>query len=63
MFKQFTENINGNQGYLLFSLFVFLVFFIIATVLLIRMRKTHVSYMSDMPLEDGQLESYNPQQL
>jgi len=27
MFKQFTENINANQAYLLFSLGIFFVFF------------------------------------
>ncbi len=52
MFKQFTEHIDGNQVYLLFSLFIFLVFFIVVTLLLLRLRKQHVDYMSDIPLND-----------
>jgi hypothetical protein len=52
MFRQFTEHINGNQIYLLFSLGIFLVFFIVVTILLIRLKKQHVEYMSDLPLED-----------
>ena len=59
MFKQFTENISGNQVYLLFSLFIFLVFFILVTVLLLRMRKQHVDYMSDIPLNDSVEETPN----
>ena len=52
MFKQFTENISGNQVYLLLSLFIFLIFFIVVTVLLLRLRKQHIDYMSDIPLND-----------
>lgn len=52
MFRQFTEHISGNQVYLLFSLFIFLVFFIVVTVLLLKLRKQHVDYMSDIPLQD-----------
>jgi cbb3-type cytochrome oxidase subunit 3 len=52
MFKQFTEHIDGNQAYLMFSLFIFLVFFIVVTLLLLRLRKQHVDYMSDIPLND-----------
>lgn len=53
MFKQFTENISGHQVYLLSSLGIFLVFFILVTVLLTRMRKSHIEHMSDLPLKDG----------
>lgn len=53
MFKQFTENISGHQVYLLSSLAIFLIFFILVTILLIRARKAHMQYMSDLPLEDG----------
>lgn len=58
MFKQFTENLSGNQVYLISSLGIFVVFFIVVTVLLIRLRKQHVDYMSDLPLEDS--ESFSP---
>jgi hypothetical protein len=57
MFRQFTENINGNQVYLLSSLGIFLVFFIVVTILLIRLKKQHVDHMSDLPLEDGLVNS------
>lgn len=63
MFKQFTESVNGTQVYLLFSLAIFLVFFIVVSVLLIRLRKQHINHMSDLPLEDGNGESFNPYQL
>lgn len=53
MFKQFTENITANQVYLLFSLGIFFVFFIVVTVLLIRTRKPYVKHMSDLPLQDS----------
>jgi len=61
MFKQFTENISGHQVYLLFSLGIFLVFFIVVTVLLIRLRKAHVEHMSSLPLTDG--DEYQPSNL
>ena len=53
MFKQFTENISGMQVYLLSSLLIFVVFFIVVTVFLIMLRKNYVEYMGDLPLEDG----------
>lgn len=59
MFRQFTEHIQGNQVYLLFSLFIFLVFFIVVTLLLLRLRKQHVDYMSDIPLQDCTEETIN----
>ncbi|OCX53884.1 hypothetical protein BEL04_06250 [Mucilaginibacter sp. PPCGB 2223] len=53
MFKQFTENIQGNQVYLLFSLAIFLVFFIVVTIVLLRLQKKYVDHMSDLPLQDN----------
>lgn len=61
MFKQFTENIQGNQLYLLFSLGIFLVFFIIVTVLLLKLKKSHVDHMSAIPLNDNEGEVLNTQ--
>ena len=51
MFKQIT-NLNGDEGYLIFTLLMFLVFFIVVTVLLIRMKREHVQYMIQLPLTD-----------
>lgn len=59
MFKQFTENISGNQIYLLFSLGIFLVFFIVVTVVLMRIRKQHVDHMSELPLHDNLINPSN----
>jgi len=53
MFKQFTEHVQGTQIYLLCSLGIFLVFFIVVALLLLRMRKSYASYMSDVPLTDS----------
>lgn len=53
MFKQFTENISGHQVYLLSSLGIFLVFFIVVALLLLRIRKAHIDHMSSLPLQDG----------
>ena len=63
MFKQFTENIKGDQVYLISSLGIFLIFFIVVTVLLIRLRKNYVEYMSDLPLEDSTFDSSETLQL
>ncbi|NHA03351.1 hypothetical protein G7092_06080 [Mucilaginibacter sp. HC2] len=62
MFKQFTENINANQAYLLFSLGIFFVFFIVVTIMLIRIRKQHVDHMRDLPLQDSLTDSTQPLQ-
>ncbi|MDA9555446.1 hypothetical protein N9R54_04355 [Pelobium sp.] len=50
MFKQFINTLNGNEVYMLFSLFIFFAFFIGATIALFKMKKTHLEYMSDIPL-------------
>lgn len=63
MFKQFTENIKGNEGYLLTSLAIFLLFFIVVAVWLMLIKKPHVEYMSDMPLHDGIAEPSKSLQL
>ena len=57
MFDQFVHNIDGKEAYLLFSLWVFLAFFVLVTILLIRMRKQHVNYMSDIPLNDSSVST------
>jgi cbb3-type cytochrome oxidase subunit 3 len=56
MFKQFTENINGHQVYLLSSLGIFLVFFIVVTIILLRLGKNHVDHMSELPLSDNEID-------
>jgi cbb3-type cytochrome oxidase subunit 3 len=52
MFKQFLENAEGNQGYLLSSLAIFLIFFILVGVFVLTMKKDDINYMSQLPLKD-----------
>ncbi len=59
MFKQFTSDISGHQVYLLTSLAIFLIFFIVVTLLLVKMRKRHIDHMSDLPLQDAQIDNAN----
>jgi hypothetical protein len=56
MFKQFIDEAQNAQIYLLSSLAIFLIFFIVVTIMLFYMRKQHVEYMSDMPLHDTNSE-------
>ena len=51
MFKQFINNINGDEVYMLCSLFIFFAFFIAATVVLITMKKSHIKHMENIPLD------------
>ena len=52
MFKQFIDKSLGADVYLITSLGIFMVFFILVTVMLFTMNKKHVSYMSELPLND-----------
>lgn len=56
MFKQFIDTINGDEIYMLCSLFIFFAFFIAATVVLITMKKSHIKHMENIPLD---VDSYN----
>ncbi len=53
MFKQITD-LSGNEWYLIISLWIFLVFFVIVGILLFRMRKEHIDYMKDIPLDESE---------
>lgn len=57
MFKQFIQSLHGDEVYMLLSLMIFFLFFITATIALIRMKKSHVDYMSDIPLKSSSEES------
>ena len=63
MFDQFVRDVSGKQMYLIFSLWVFLVFFVVVSVLLFITKKQHVDRMSDLPLEDGTADSTQNLQL
>ncbi len=59
MFKQITT-LNGDEIYLIISLWIFLVFFILVAFMLIWMKKDHINYMKDIPFQDD--EKQNDQQ-
>ncbi len=53
MFRQFTEGLSGNQIYLLFSLAIFLIFFVVVGLLLLVQKNEHILKMKNLPLQDG----------
>lgn len=55
MFRQFIDKTSGADVYLITSLGIFMVFFIIVTLLLFTMKKKHVNYMSELPLNDDKV--------
>ena len=57
MFKQFIDNLNGNEVYMLCSLFIFFAFFIAATIALLTMKKSHVKHMENIPLDTESINS------
>jgi hypothetical protein len=57
MFDQFVKNVSGQQMYLIFSLWLFLVFFVVVSILLYITKKKHIDHMRDLPLEDGTTDS------
>ncbi|MCY4780707.1 hypothetical protein ORI89_13700 [Sphingobacterium sp. UT-1RO-CII-1] len=50
MFKQIT-NLHGDEIYLIASLWIFLLFFILVACMLIWMNKDHIKYMKDLPFD------------
>ncbi|GHE47467.1 hypothetical protein [Sphingobacterium griseoflavum] len=59
MFKQIT-NLHGDEIYLITSLWIFLVFFILVACMLVWMKKEHVHYMSDIPFDDAEEKNEEP---
>ncbi|MGA9650042.1 hypothetical protein [Pedobacter sp.] len=51
MFEQL-KNLAGREYYLISSLLLFLIFFIIVSIYLIKLNKNHVNVMSELPLKD-----------
>jgi cbb3-type cytochrome oxidase subunit 3 len=54
MFKQFINNFADSRIYLISSLWLFLIFFVLVAIMLFRMNKKHIDYMSELPLNDDQ---------
>lgn len=55
MFKQIT-NLQGDEMYLITSLWIFLVFFVTVGILLFFMKKDFINYMKRIPLDDSETE-------
>ncbi|GGH31910.1 hypothetical protein FAZ19_22875 [Sphingobacterium alkalisoli] len=55
MFKQIT-NLNGDEMYLITSLWIFIVFFALVGLMLFFMGKDHISYMKQIPFGDPEEE-------
>jgi cbb3-type cytochrome oxidase subunit 3 len=52
MFRQFLNQVDDKQVYLLLSLGIFFFFFIMVGIMLFMMKKDEVNYMSQLPLND-----------
>ena len=52
MFRQFLEQVDDKNIYLITSLGIFLGFFILVGVFLLVMKKEEVTYMSQLPLKE-----------
>ncbi len=52
MFRQFLEHVDDKQIYLITSLAIFFLFFVLVGVMLLMMKKDEVTYMSQLPIND-----------
>ncbi|WP_316804177.1 hypothetical protein [Pedobacter nototheniae] len=57
MFNQI-KNLAGGELYLISSLIMFMVFFIIVGIYLLKLNKGHIQLMSQLPIEDNQTNEY-----
>ncbi|MFZ4863905.1 hypothetical protein ACL9RF_17160 [Sphingobacterium sp. Mn56C] len=55
MFKQIV-NLNGDEMYLITSLWIFIIFFVLVAVMLFYMKKEHIQYMKELPLDEADKE-------
>lgn len=53
MFKQI-KDLAGGENYLIISLLIFMIFFILVTVYLIKLNKNYINQMSQMPISESQ---------
>jgi len=54
MFKQFIQNFSDSRIYLISSLWLFLIFFVLVAIMLFLMKKSHIEYMSQLPLNEDE---------
>ncbi|RWU10555.1 hypothetical protein [Pedobacter chitinilyticus] len=57
MFKQI-KDLAGGEFYLIASLLIFMAFFIMVGIYLIKMNKTHIIEMSNLPINEPQPDEY-----
>lgn len=56
MFKQFISGVEGMDQYLIFSMVVFIVFFVGVLIYVVRMTKDEVDTLSNIPLTDKETD-------
>ena len=61
--KHYLEEIAGVEIYPLISLLIFFLFFVALGYYVFSMKKTHVEYMSNKPLEEDALDFDDPKYL
>ncbi|HMR19084.1 MAG TPA: hypothetical protein PKA53_07275 [Sphingobacterium sp.] len=62
MFKQIT-NLHGDELYLIISLWIFIIFFVVVGLMLFFMKKDYIRYMKDIPFDDPEKETdYSPEE-
>ncbi len=57
MFNQI-KDLAGGEFYLIISLLLFMVFFIVVAIYLFMLNKQYVALMSNLPIEDQQVKEY-----
>lgn len=57
MFNQI-KDLAGGEVYLIISLFMFIVFFVVVGIYLLKLSKKHIDVMSQLPLKENQPEGY-----
>lgn len=63
MYKEILQSIEGIEIYPIISLIVFVVFFIVVTVWLIRMDKNYINEMKQLPLNNEDKNKTNSGEL
>lgn len=58
MFKQFVSGVEGMDQYLIFSMIVFIVFFVGVLIYVVRMTKEEVDVLSHIPLTDKETDCH-----
>lgn len=63
MYKEILQSIEGVEIYPIISLIVFVLFFIVVTIRLIRMDKNYINEMKQLPLNNEDNKKINPGEL